>query len=59
MTIGEYRAFLEALELHAKNGRGRIYDHENQPAEKTGHLPGGLGGVAGGGPHPGTWQTAR
>jgi formylglycine-generating enzyme required for sulfatase activity len=39
VTIGEYAAFLEILETLAKDQRERIFDHESQPAEKTGHLP--------------------
>jgi len=57
VTIGEYRAFLEALELHAKNGRGRIYDHENQPDTKADHLPADWLSLLDAARTRGTWQN--
>jgi len=38
-TIAEYREFLETLKSLSATGRDRIYDHPEQPAEKTGHEP--------------------
>jgi formylglycine-generating enzyme required for sulfatase activity len=39
VTIGQYAAFLEALETLSKNNLERTFDHRDQPAEKTSHLP--------------------
>ncbi|MCU0750245.1 MAG: SUMF1/EgtB/PvdO family nonheme iron enzyme [Akkermansiaceae bacterium] len=39
VTIREYAEFLETLETLAKDQRERTFDHENQPAEKSSHLP--------------------
>lgn len=39
VTIGEYAAFIETLETLSQDQRDRIFDHENQPPEKTSHLP--------------------
>ena len=39
VTIRQYAEFLEKLDLHAKYGRGRLFDHEGQPAAKTSHAP--------------------
>lgn len=39
VTIGQYAAFLEALETLTKNKRERTFDHREQPAGKTSHLP--------------------
>jgi formylglycine-generating enzyme required for sulfatase activity len=39
VTIGEYAAFIETLATLAKDQRERTFDHENQPAGKTSHLP--------------------
>lgn len=39
VTIGQYAEFLETLETLAKDQRERTFDHENQPADKTSHLP--------------------
>lgn len=57
VTIGEYRAFLEALDLHAKHGRSRIYDHENQPDTKTDHLPADWASLLEAARTRGTWQN--
>lgn len=38
VTIGEYAGFLQALENLKEEDR-TIYDHNQQPADKTGHLP--------------------
>ncbi len=39
VTIGEYAEFLETLNTLAKDQRERTFDHENQPAEKSSHVP--------------------
>ena len=39
VTIGEYATFLETLATLAKDQRERTFDHENQPPEKTSHVP--------------------
>ena len=39
VTIGQYAEFIETLETLAKDKRERTFDHENQPSEKTSHLP--------------------
>ena len=38
-TIGEYREFLETLQVLAADDRHRIFDHPDQPSEKTDHEP--------------------
>ena len=39
VTIAQYAAFIETLETLAKDHRERTFDHENQPPEKSSHLP--------------------
>jgi len=39
VTIGEYASFLDTLATLAKDQRDRTFDHENQPPEKTSHVP--------------------
>jgi hypothetical protein len=39
VTIGQYAKFLEALDVLSKDGRGALFDHDSQPADKTNHLP--------------------
>jgi len=39
VTIGEYAEFLETLETLVKDRRERTFDHEDQPATKTSHVP--------------------
>lgn len=39
VTIGEYAAFIEILDTLARDQRERIFDHEDQPPEKTSHVP--------------------
>jgi hypothetical protein len=39
VTIGEYAEFLERLELLQQDGGHRVFDHEDQPQDKVGHLP--------------------
>lgn len=38
-TIGEYREFLDTLEVLAVHDRHRAFDHPEQPVEKTSHEP--------------------
>jgi hypothetical protein len=38
-TIGEYREFLETLEVLAADGHQGAFDHPEQPEEKTSHEP--------------------
>jgi formylglycine-generating enzyme required for sulfatase activity len=39
VTIGQYAEFIETLETLAKDRRERTFDHEDQPPEKTSHVP--------------------
>ncbi len=39
VSVGEYAEFLETLETLAASGLERSFDHREQPAEKTTHLP--------------------
>jgi hypothetical protein len=39
VTIGQYAEFLEILDMLAKDGRQRAFDHPEQPPEKTSHQP--------------------
>ena len=39
VTIGQYAEFLETLNTLTAAGRERTFDHEDQPATKTSHLP--------------------
>lgn len=39
VSVGEYAEFLETLETLAASGLERSFDHREQPAEKTSHLP--------------------
>ncbi|MGJ8633792.1 MAG: SUMF1/EgtB/PvdO family nonheme iron enzyme [Luteolibacter sp.] len=39
VTIGEYAEFLSTLELLAKSDSGTVFDHSEQPPEKTNHQP--------------------
>ncbi len=56
VTIGEYRDFLEALEMHAKNGRSKMYDHDKQPPEKGDHAPNDWPSLIDAALVRGTWQ---
>jgi hypothetical protein len=56
VTIGQYAEFLDKLELHSKSGRGRLYDHESQPASKTSHTPEDWAGLLEAARANGTWQ---
>ena len=39
VTIGQFADFIDTLATLAKDHRERTFDHENQPPEKTSHLP--------------------
>lgn len=39
VTIGEYERFLAALKALEESGEATIFDHKEQPAEKTSHVP--------------------
>ncbi len=39
VTIGEYADFMDTLETLSKDHRERTFDHEDQPDEKTSHMP--------------------
>lgn len=39
VTIGEYEKFLDTLELLSGDGDEKVYDHPEEPEEKTGHVP--------------------
>lgn len=39
VTIGQYAEFLDRLEILASNNHQGIFDHPDQPEEKTSHLP--------------------
>ncbi|MCX6874971.1 MAG: SUMF1/EgtB/PvdO family nonheme iron enzyme [Verrucomicrobia bacterium] len=56
VTIGQYAKFLDALELLAQDGRGRLFDHANQPADKTSHLPTDWAELLAAARANGTWQ---
>lgn len=56
VTIGEYAAFLETLETLAQNQRERIFDHDEQPAEKTSHQPEGWKDLLAAAKRRGSWQ---
>lgn len=56
VTIGEYRGFLDALEMHIKSGRSRIYDDDQQPEEKVDHLPADWAGLLEAAKTHGKWQ---
>jgi hypothetical protein len=56
VTIGQYAEFLETLKLLAKDGRERIFDHESQPAEKSGHVPDDWQALLAAAKSGGTWQ---
>jgi formylglycine-generating enzyme required for sulfatase activity len=56
VTIGQYAEFLEKLDLHAKNGRGRLFDHDSQPAGKTSHTPEDWPALLDAARANGTWQ---
>jgi Sulfatase-modifying factor enzyme 1 len=56
VTIREYASFVETLEILAKDQRERIFDHETQPPEKTGHLPDDWSAMLSAAKTGGTWN---
>jgi hypothetical protein len=56
VTIRQYAKFLEALEVLAKDGRGALFDHDSQPASKSGHLPEAWAILLDSARANGTWQ---
>jgi Sulfatase-modifying factor enzyme 1 len=56
VTIGQYAEFLETLETLAKDQRERTFDHENQPAEKTSHVPDDWAALFAAAKENGTWS---
>ena len=56
VTIGQYATFLEALEVHTRDGRGALFDTENQPAEKDNHVPDDWAALLDAARANGTWQ---
>lgn len=55
-TIGEYREFLETLEVLAADNRQRVFDHPGQPAEKTNHEPDDWAALLEAAKSRGTWK---
>ncbi|MEI8037462.1 MAG: SUMF1/EgtB/PvdO family nonheme iron enzyme [Verrucomicrobiota bacterium] len=58
VTIGQYAEFLETLDTLAKDHRERTFDHENQPPEKTSHLPDEWPSLLAAAKANGTWHAA-
>jgi hypothetical protein len=56
VTIGQYALFLETLETLAKDNRERTFDHENQPPEKTSHVPDDWANLYAAAKENGTWN---
>jgi formylglycine-generating enzyme required for sulfatase activity len=57
VTIGQYADFLETLETLAKDHRERTFDHENQPPDKSSHLPDGWPALLAAAKSNGTWHA--
>ncbi|MGB6223549.1 SUMF1/EgtB/PvdO family nonheme iron enzyme [Haloferula sp.] len=55
VTIGEYLEFLETLELLDPESRS-IFDHKDQPAEKSGHQPADWEAILAAAREKGTWD---
>jgi hypothetical protein len=56
VTIGQYAEFLETLQMLAKDNRERTFDHENQPPEKSSHLPDRWSALLAAAKTNGTWM---
>lgn len=56
ITIGEYAAFLETLELLAKSRKDTVFDDKSQPAEKSSHEPDDWAKLYGAASAGGFWQ---
>jgi len=59
VTIGQYAAFLQTLETLAKNKLERTFDHPEQPAEKTSHVPDGWAALIAAAKANGMWNDRR
>jgi hypothetical protein len=57
VTIDQYAGFIETLETLAKDHRERTFDHENQPPEKTSHLPDDWAAMFAAAKSNGTWNN--
>lgn len=57
VTIDQYAVFIETLETLAKDHRERTFDHENQPPEKTSHLPDDWAALSAAARSNGTWNN--
>ena len=58
VTIGQYAEFLETLDTLAKDHRERTFDHENQPPQKTSHLPDEWSSLLAAAKTNGTWHAS-
>lgn len=56
VTISQYAKFLEALQILSKEGRGTLFDHDSQPADKTGHVPDAWAELLEAARNNGTWE---
>jgi hypothetical protein len=59
VTIGQYAEFVETLTTLAKNKLERTFDHKDQPAEKTSHLPDDWVSLIATAKANGTWKLRR
>jgi hypothetical protein len=59
VTIGQYAEFLEILDTLAKDGRQNAFDHPEQPAEKTAHLPQDWAALLAAAKNNSTWNQRR
>ena len=57
VTIGQYTKFLETLGTLAKDQRERTFDHDDQPAEKTSHMPDDWSALFAAAKANGTWNN--
>jgi len=56
ITIGEYAAFLETLDLLAKSNKHTVFDDKSQPAEKSSHEPDDWAALIRAASASGSWQ---
>ncbi|MEO5716402.1 MAG: SUMF1/EgtB/PvdO family nonheme iron enzyme [Luteolibacter sp.] len=56
VTIGQYAEFLDTLQVLAKDNHERTFDVENQPAEKTSHVPDDWTALLAAAKSNGTWK---
>jgi hypothetical protein len=59
VTIGQYAEFVETLATLSKNNLERTFDHKDQPAEKTSHLPDDWVSLIAMAKAKGTWKLRR